>query len=75
MGLGLLDTSALTGKFLRDDLAAMTYQALGMDRKDGSTYLLASLIESGAVDAAAAKPMTDKIEAYRALQSSGSRAA
>ncbi len=75
MGLGLLDTSALTGKFLRDDLAAMTYQALGMDRKDGSTYLLASLIESGAVDAAAAKPMTDKIEAYRALQASGAAAA
>ena len=75
MGLGLLDTSALTGKFLRDDLAAMTYQALGMDRKDGDTYLLASLIESGAVDAAAAKPMTDKIEAYRALQASGAAAA
>lgn len=75
MGLGLLDTSALTGKFLRDDLAAMTYQALGMDRKDGSTYLLASLIESGAVDAAAAKPITDKIEAYRALQASGAAAA
>lgn len=75
MGLGLLDTSALTGKFLRDDLAAMTYQALGMDRKDGSTYLLASLIESGAVDAAAAKPMTDKIETYRALQASGAAAA
>lgn len=75
MGLGLLDTSAFTGKFLRDDLAAMTYQALGMDRKDGDTYLLASLIESGAVDAAAAKPMTDKIEAYRALQASGVAAA
>lgn len=75
MGLGLLDTSAFTGKFLRDDLAAMTYQALGMDRKGGDTYLLASLIESGAVDAAAAKPMTDKIEAYRALQASGAAAA
>lgn len=75
MGLGLLDTSVFTGKFLRDDLAAMTYQALGMDRKDGDTYLLASLIESGAVDAAAAKPMTDKIEAYRALQASGAAAA
>ncbi len=74
MGLGLLDTSAFTGTFLRDDLAAMTYQALGMDLKDGSTYLLASLIKSGAVDAAAAKPMTDKFEAYRALQTSGAAA-
>lgn len=74
MGLGLLDTSAFTGTFLRDDLAAMTYQALGMDLKDGKTYLLKSLIESGAVDAAAAKPMTEKFEAYRALQASGAAA-
>lgn len=74
MGLGLLDTSAFTGTFLRDDLAAMTYQALGMDLKDGKTYLLKSLVESGAVDAEAAKPMTDKFEAYRALQASGAAA-
>ena len=48
----------------------MTYQALGTDLKDGSTYLLDSLIKNGAVDAEAAKPMTDKIEACRALQAS-----
>lgn len=71
MGLGLLDTSLFTGKFLRDDLAAMTYQALGMDMKGGETYLLASLIQSGAVDAEAAKPTAEKIEAYRALQTAG----
>jgi len=70
MGLGLLDTSLFTGKFLRDDLAALTYQALGTSLKDGSTYLLDSLIKSGSVDAAAAKPITDKIEAYRALEAS-----
>lgn len=75
MSRGLLDTSAFTGTFLRDDLVALTYQALGADLKDGGTYLLASLIESGAVDAAAAKPITDKIEAYRALQASGAEAA
>lgn len=68
MTRGMLDLSAITGEFLRDDLAAMTYQALGTDLKDGSTYLLDSLIQDGAVDAEAAKPMTDKIEAYRALQ-------
>jgi len=68
LNLGLLDTSMFTGKFLRDDLVALTYQALGTDLKDGSTYLLDSLIKSGAVDAAAAKPITDKIEAYRALE-------
>lgn len=72
---GLLDTSMLTGEFLRDDLAALTYQALGMDLKEGGTCLLASLIESGAVDAEAARPITDKIEAYRALQASGAAAA
>ena len=72
--IGLLDTSAFTGTFLRDDLAAMTYQALGTDLKGGKTYLLASLIKSGAVDASAAKPITDKIEAYRALQNSGAAA-
>ena len=75
LSIGLLDTSLFTGTFLRDDLVSMTYQALGTDLKDGSTYLLASLIESGAVEEAAAKPITDKIEAYRALQSSGAAAA
>lgn len=75
MTRGMMDFSEITGQFLRDDLAAMTYQALGTDLKDGSTYLLDSLIQSGAVDAEAAKPMTDKIEAYRALQTSSMAAA
>lgn len=70
MSLGLLDTSLFSGKFLRDDLAALTYQALGTGLKDGGTYLLDSLIKGGAVDASAAKPITDKIEAYRALMAS-----
>lgn len=69
---GLFDTSMFSGTFLRDDLAAVTYQALGCDLKDGETYLLDSLIKSGAVDAAAAKPITNKIEAYRALTESSS---
>ena len=72
--IGLLDTSAFTGTFLRDDLVSLTYQALGTELKEGGTYLLASLIENGSVDAEAAKPMTDKIEAYRALQASGEAA-
>lgn len=75
MSIGLLDTSVFTGSFLRDDLVSLTYQALGADRKDGGTYLLASLIESGAVNADAAKPITEKIEAYRALSASGESAA
>ena len=36
----------------------MTYQALAADLKDGSAYLLKSLVESGAVDAQAAQPIT-----------------
>ena len=66
---GFYEPALFTGAFLRDDLAALTYQALAADLADGSTYLLSSLISSGAVDAAAAQPMTEKIEAFRALQS------
>lgn len=52
---GLFNLSMLdAAPFLRDDLAAVTYQALGADLKDGSTYLLASLVESGRIDAEAA---------------------
>lgn len=67
---GLMDLSFYTGGFLRDDLAAVTYQALACDLADGSTYLLDSLVKSGAIDAKAAKSITDKIEAYRALTAS-----
>ena len=42
------------GTFLRDDLVALTYRALAAGLKDGSTYLLDSLIQSGAVDEEAA---------------------
>lgn len=65
--LGIIDTSALTGTFLRDDLAALTYQALGTDLKDGSTYLLDSLIKEGIIDSNAAYPITSKIEVTRVL--------
>lgn len=71
---GLFDTSMFGGTFLRDDLAAVTYQALAADLKDGSAYLLKSLVESGAVDARAAQPITQKIETYRALLSASSNA-
>ena len=64
---GFYDPTIFAGDFLRDDLAALTYQGLAADLKDGSTYLLDSLVRSGAVDAEAAKPMTEKIDAYRAM--------
>lgn len=65
---GFYEPTLFSGAFLRDDLAALTYQALAADLADGSTYLLSSLVSSGAVDARAAQPMTEKITAFRALQ-------
>lgn len=64
---GFYDPELFPGEFLRDDLAALTYQALATDMADGMTYLLDSLISSGAIDKAAAKSMTEKMEAFRAL--------
>lgn len=65
---GFYEPLMFSGDFLRDDLAALTYQALAADMADGKTYLLDSLIQSGAIDAKAAAPMTEKIEAYRAME-------
>ena len=64
---GFYDPVMFPGDFLRDDLAALTYQALAADLADGSTYLLDSLVKSGAIDAKAAQTMTGKIEAYRGM--------
>ena len=64
---GFYDSAFFAGDFLRDDLAALTYQALAADTKEGDTYLLASLIADGAVAADAAKPMTEKMELYREM--------
>lgn len=65
---GFYEPLMFSGDFLRDDLAALTYQALAADTADGKTYLLDSLVASGAIDAKAAQPMTDKITAYRAME-------
>ena len=64
---GFYDPAMFSGEFLRDDLAALTYQGLAADTADGETYLLDKLVESGAIDASTAKPMTEKMEAYRTL--------
>ena len=74
MTKGILSSVNDTAAFLRDDLAAVTYQALGTDLKDGSTYLLDSLIKSGAIDAKSAEAITGKIETYRSLLTSTSAA-
>lgn len=65
--LGFYQADYFEGPFLRDDLAAITLQALATDKKGGETYLLKSLIDTGAVDATKAKNLTEKIENYRAL--------
>ena len=65
--LGFYQADYFEGPFLRDDLAAITLQALATDKKGGETYLLKSLIDTGAVDATKAKNLTEKIENYRGL--------
>ena len=65
--LGFYQADYFEGPFLRDDLAAITLQALATDKKGGETYLLKSLIDTGAVDATKAKNLTEKIENHRAL--------
>lgn len=65
---GFYSSTMFTGPFTRDDMAAVTYQALAVNLKDGSTYLLDSLVKSGAVDKTAAAPITSKIETYRAME-------
>jgi len=70
---GFYDPMMFSGSFLRDDLAAVTYQALGTDLKDGSTYLLDSLIQSGAIAKDKAASMTSKIEAYRGMNAATSK--
>ena len=64
---GFYDPLLFPGAFLRDDLAAVTYQALAADMADGKTYLLDSLVKSGAIDSKTAQSMTDKIKTYRAM--------
>ena len=64
---GFYDWEIIDWPFTRGNLAALTYQALATDTKDGDTWLLESLVESGAVDAEAAKPMMEKMEHYRTV--------
>ena len=66
---GFYEPIMFSGEFLRDDLAALTYQGLAADTADGETYLLDKLIQDGAIDADAAKPITETFEAYRAMES------
>ena len=64
---GFYHPAVYTGTFLRDDLAGLTYDALCADVKGGETYLLASLVKSGAIAQAKAAKLSEKFEAFRAL--------
>ena len=64
---GFYAPTMFPGDFLRDDLAALTYQALAADTSKGDTYLLKTLVDSGAVDKNAAQPMMEKMELYREI--------
>ncbi len=67
MSKGLFSGSFSGGTFLRDDLAAVTDQALACRLADGSTCLLDSLVRQGAVEQAAARPVQKKIELCQKL--------
>lgn len=70
--LGLVDTSALHGgDFLRDDLVALTYQALATDRKDGKACLLDHLIQECDLNVEGGEQLVEKIRNYRAVNASG----
>lgn len=62
--LGFYDEELFAGPFLRDDLAAMTYQALGTNVKSGDTYLLAQLIANGAINTEAAHSLSEKMNVW-----------
>lgn len=64
---GFYNEVLFSGTFLRDDLAALTYQALAANTKGTETSLLESLIASGGIDASAAGAIRSKIGGYRAL--------
>ncbi len=61
---GLLDEYLAQGDFLRDEIAAVSYSALLTPLKDSETLLINKLVEDGAVEADAAKLLTDKLALY-----------
>ena len=62
-----IDSSGMSDEtFTRGDLAVLTWQALGADMKDGDTFLLNNLIQSGAVeDTQAVRNLVVELEKVR----------
>lgn len=63
--IGIYDDTLDSDTFLRDHAAAISYQALATYLKGSTTSLLDKLVAGGAVSQASAKPVLDKIAAYR----------
>ncbi|MBR6259203.1 MAG: hypothetical protein IKR21_03225 [Oscillospiraceae bacterium] len=66
--LGFYSTFLFDGEFLRDDMTAVTRQALVTDMKESDKTLIENLAESGAVTEDAAKELLDKSAAAKELQ-------
>ncbi|MBQ2697219.1 MAG: hypothetical protein IJF59_00975 [Clostridia bacterium] len=63
---GIYNPSYFAGDFLRDNVAAISYQALFTAEKDKETTLLDRLVADGAVSAEAAAPLQEKADTYAA---------
>ena len=63
---GLYNAAVFGGDFLRDDVVAISYQALSTALNEKETTLLGKLVADGAVTEEAAKPILDKAEIYAA---------
>ena len=64
---GFYSPLLILGDFKRDDLVAVTYQALATQMKDGGGTLLEKLVKDGAVDEKAAQAMLDKFSLFAKL--------
>lgn len=72
-GVGIIDDFLADGPFLRDDMVAVAYLALGTAPNDGEfDTLLDKLVDEGAVPEAAAEPVLKKFALYDELSKVGS---
>ncbi|MBQ9979537.1 MAG: S-layer homology domain-containing protein [Oscillospiraceae bacterium] len=63
--LGIYNSDFISEAFIRDDLVALSYQALATSIKGENTSLVKSLVEGGAVDSEAAADFIKKSDMYR----------
>lgn len=73
--LGIYDAAQLQGSFLRDDLAALTLQALTVDPRQDTDSLLERLLARGAISHTAAGELRETVRRYRAWRDDTARQA